>query len=75
LPDVRATASEKQKFILHIDNSPIHCPKAMMERVEAISSELAPHRPDSPDLAPSDFFLFDYLKQQSPAMNSALQTS
>jgi hypothetical protein len=22
----------------------------------------APHRPDSPDLAPSDFFLFGYLK-------------
>jgi hypothetical protein len=75
LLDVRAAASEKQNFILHMDNSLVHRSKAGMERVEAISLEFAPHPLYSTNLAPSDFFLFDYAKQKLPAMNSALQAS
>jgi hypothetical protein len=75
LPDVRAAASEKQKFILHMDNSPIHHSKAVMERIEAIPLEFVSHPPYSPDFIPSDFFLFGYIKQKFPVMNLALQTS
>jgi hypothetical protein len=45
-----------------------------MERIEAIPLELAPHPPYSPDLALSDFFLFDYIKKLL-VMNSALRMS
>jgi hypothetical protein len=58
-----------------MDDSPIHRSKAVMERIEVIPLELAPHPHYSPDLAPSDFFLFGYIKQKLPVMNSALQTS
>jgi hypothetical protein len=46
-----------------MDDSLIHCSKAVMERIEAIPLEFAPHSPYSPDLALSDFFLFDYIKK------------
>jgi hypothetical protein len=64
LLDVRAAASEKEKFILHMNDSLVHRSKAGMERVEAISLEFAPHPPYSTNLAPSDFFLFGYTKQR-----------
>jgi hypothetical protein len=75
LPDVRAAVNEKQKFIFHMDNSPIYLSKAVMERIKNIPLELAPHLPYSSDLALSDFFLFSYLKQKLPVMNSAFQKS
>jgi hypothetical protein len=45
-----------------------------MERIEAIPLELAHHPPYSPNLALSDFFLFDYIKKL-PVMNSVLRMS
>jgi hypothetical protein len=34
-----------------------------MERIEAVPLEFAPHSPDSPDLAPPDFFVFANIEQ------------
>jgi hypothetical protein len=67
--------SKEQKFISHMDDSLIHRSKAVMERIEAIPLEFAPHPHYSPDLTPSGFFLFGYIKQKLLVMNSALQTS
>jgi hypothetical protein len=75
LPDVRMAASQKQKFIFHMDDSPINCSKDVMERIKAVLLELAHHPLYSPDLAPSDFFLFGYIKQKISVMNSVLQAS
>jgi hypothetical protein len=64
LLDLRAAASEKQKFILNMDDSLVDRSKAGMERVEVISLEFTPHPPYLTNLAPSDFFLFGYTKQR-----------
>jgi hypothetical protein len=34
-----------------------------IEKIEALGFIRVPQPPDSPNLAPCDFFLFDYLKQ------------
>jgi transposase len=45
-----------------MDNSTIHKSKVTRAKLSQIPVHLAPHPPYSPDLAPSDFFLFGYLK-------------
>jgi hypothetical protein len=45
-----------------MDNSPVHKAKASHAKLSQMPVHLAPHPPYSPDLAPSDFFLFGYLK-------------
>jgi transposase len=47
-----------------MDNSPIHRSRAVTEKVGSLRLALAPHPAYSPDLAPSDFFLFGYLKEK-----------
>ena len=44
------------------DNAPAHTSKAAMAAATECSFEVLPHSPHSPDLAPSDFFLFPKLK-------------
>jgi histone-lysine N-methyltransferase SETMAR len=48
--------------ILH-DNAPVHTAKVAKAALEKCGFELIPHPPYSPDLAPSDFFLFQHLKK------------
>jgi transposase len=64
LPALQIALQLKKKFVLHIDNSPIHKSCAVTERVSSLHLALAPHSPYSPDLAPADFFLFGCLKVQ-----------
>jgi hypothetical protein len=52
----------KKVFVCCMDNSPIHQSKAIMDEMANIPVQLAPHRPYSPYLAPSDFVLFGCLK-------------
>jgi histone-lysine N-methyltransferase SETMAR len=47
-----------RKLIVHADNSRPHTAKSSMEFFEANGMRKAPHPAYSPDLAPSDFFLF-----------------
>jgi transposase len=60
-----AVAHKQQKeFILHLDNSSIHKARVAKPKLSQMPIHSAPHPPYSPDLAPSDFFLFGYLKEK-----------
>ena len=49
--------------LLQQDNARVHTCKVAMDSVEQNGYELMPHPAYSPDLAPSDFFLFPNLKK------------
>ena len=49
--------------LLQQDNARVHTCKVAMDAVERKGFELIPHPAYSPDLAPSDFFLFPNLKK------------
>jgi hypothetical protein len=61
---VAVAHKRNNRFILHMDNSPIHRAKAAKAKLSQMPIHLAPHPQDSPDLVPSDFFLFGYLKEK-----------
>lgn len=52
----------QQMFFLH-DNAPIHTAEVTKQTIHATDFSLLPHPPYSPDLAPSDFYLFRALKK------------
>lgn len=54
---------QKKKILFHQDNAPIHKSYATMSKLDELHFELLPHPPYSPDLAPSDYFLFSDLKK------------
>jgi histone-lysine N-methyltransferase SETMAR len=58
LPVMHTAVSQKQKLVIHMDNSPIHKSKAVIQRIASMWVKLAHNPSYSPDLAPSDFFLF-----------------
>lgn len=63
--------NQKQKFILHMDNSRVHRSKAVQSFLKNSGLHTAPHPPYSPDLAPSDFYLFGILKHKLIGMEFA----
>jgi histone-lysine N-methyltransferase SETMAR len=48
--------------LLPYDNARPHTARATQERIQELQWELLEHTPYSPDLAPSDFYLFGPLK-------------
>lgn len=54
---------KKKKILLHQDNARVHTCTVSMAKIMELKFELLPHPPYSPDLAPSDFFLFPNLKK------------
>ena len=58
------TESYRRKVWLHLDNCRVHNSKQSIEKTEAAGFKRAPHLPYSPDIAPSDFFLFGYTKNK-----------
>lgn len=52
----------KGVLLLH-DNAPSHTSHAAVSTAEQCGFEILPHPPYSPDLAPSDFYLFPKLKE------------
>jgi hypothetical protein len=52
------------KLVIHTDNSPCHTANGVLDFVSQRKVRFAPHPPYSPDIAPSDFFLFGDLKRQ-----------
>lgn len=50
--------------LLQQDNAPAHTSQVGMAAVAELGYTLVPHPPYSPDLAPSDFFLFGTLKEE-----------
>jgi histone-lysine N-methyltransferase SETMAR len=51
-----------RKLLVHADNARPHTALASMNFLDAHGMKKAPHPPYSPDLAPSNFYLFGYLK-------------
>jgi len=63
LPALREKWSKKAAAVLfHHDNAPPHRATRVHQFFEDNNFEVAPHAPYSPDLAPSDFWLFPTLK-------------
>ncbi|GFT82754.1 histone-lysine N-methyltransferase SETMAR [Nephila pilipes] len=54
---------KKKKVLLHQDNAPCHKSVKTMTKIHELGFELLPHPPYSPDLYPSDYFLFSDLKR------------
>ena len=69
LDQLRTAIREKRRgklskgVLLQQDNARVHTCKVSMDAVERNGYELIPHPAYSPDLAPSDFFLFPNLKK------------
>ena len=53
----------KKKPLFQQDNAPVHKSMKTMVKLNDLRFELPPHPPYSPDLAPSDFYLFADLKK------------
>lgn len=54
---------KKKKVIFHQDNAPCHKSIKTMTKFNELGFQLLPHPPYSPDLAPSDYWLFADLKK------------
>ncbi|CAF4715888.1 unnamed protein product [Rotaria sp. Silwood2] len=65
--------------LLH-DNGKPHVHKAVCDYLESEDITIVPHPPNSPDLAPCDFWLFDFVKQNigdqddAESLNDAITT-
>jgi histone-lysine N-methyltransferase SETMAR len=55
-------AGNKRKFMVHADNARPHTTKLSTQYLNENQMKSVPHPPYSPDLAPSDFYLFGYVK-------------
>ena len=55
-----------EDVLLQQDNARVHTCKVAMDAVERNGYELIPHPAYSPDIGPSDFFLFPYLWMSFP---------
>ena len=53
---------QRKTIILHHDNAPAHKSAKVTAKIEELGIRTLPHPPYSPDLAPSDYFLFGSLK-------------
>jgi hypothetical protein len=56
-------AGNKRKLLIHADNARSHTAKLSTQYFDESRTKSAPHPPSSPDLAPSDFYLFGYVKR------------
>ena len=54
---------QKKKIHFHQDNAPAHTAQKTITKITELKYELLQHSPYSPDLAPSDFWLFPHLKK------------
>lgn len=54
---------QRKKIIFHQDNAPAHTAQKTIAKISELRYELLQHPPYSPDLAPSDFWLFPHLKK------------
>ena len=79
---LRRALRDKQpgrKVILQHDNVRPHTARLTYEKIEKMGWEVLPHTPYSPDLAPSNYHLFGFVKNQMRGqhyeMNKALHTA
>jgi histone-lysine N-methyltransferase SETMAR len=55
-------AGNERKLLVHADNARPHTAKLSTQYCHENRMKSGPHPPYSPDLAPSDFYLFGYVK-------------
>lgn len=55
--------TQKKKVLFHQDNAPCHKSAKTVVKLNELRFELLPHPPYSPDLAPSDYWLFADFKR------------
>jgi histone-lysine N-methyltransferase SETMAR len=55
-------AGNERKVLVHADNAHPHTAKLSTHYFNENRMKSAPHPPYSPDLAPSDFYIFGYVK-------------
>jgi hypothetical protein len=56
------TAGNERKLLMHVNNARPHTAKLSTQYFHENRMKSAPHPPYFPDLAPSDFYLFRYVK-------------
>ena len=62
---VQEAKKQKQKYVIHFDNASVHMAKSTIQFFKENNLEILAHPAYSPDLAPSDFYLFGYLKEKA----------
>jgi hypothetical protein len=60
----RGRAPHEKRFVVHLDNCSVHTSRISTDWLEEQSILRMPHPPYSPDLAPSDFYLFLTVKEK-----------
>lgn len=60
---IQRVRPEYKQFLLHHDNARPYCSSQTNSKIERLKFETVLHPPYSPDLAPSDFFLFPKMKE------------
>ena len=63
-----ALFNKKKIFLLH-DNSKPHVSKNVSKTIKDLGFEILPHPPYSPDLVPSDYYLFKHLQNSLEIRN------
>ncbi|CAK9816389.1 Mariner Mos1 transposase [Anthophora quadrimaculata] len=53
----------KKKVLFHHDNAPAHTSAIVAKKLLELGYQILPHPPYSPDLAPSDYYLFPNMKK------------
>jgi len=66
---IRRTRPERNTFLLHHDNARPHCSALTQDAMTSLKFTVVPHPPYSPDLTPSDFWLFPKLKETLKGQN------
>ena len=59
----KKTRFAEEKILFHQDNAPAHTAQKTITKITELKYELLQRPPYSPDLAPSDFWLFPHLKK------------
>jgi hypothetical protein len=55
---VHAAAHQKRVFVIHVHNSLIHRPEAMVAKIASLKVRIALCSANAPDIAPLDFLFF-----------------
>lgn len=59
----RPNLTKQKKVLFHHDNAPAHTALNVVTKFNELDHEVLPHPAYSPDLAPSDFYLFPNFKR------------